>query len=145
MTAQALGGGLCLALAIGSAASAEGWSVIDFNAVNTRDICMNYAETTIETYRSRFGAPGFTGRSEWTVGGYDLRGEVVDALFVCVDEAGLVSPLLVLHNTDDDSDARELIADRLGDIWDEVVAGGGTPAAGGTTTLGGGAMGGGTK
>jgi hypothetical protein len=135
MMAQRWGGGVCLALMIGSAASAEGWSVIDFNAVNSRSICMNYAETTIETYRSRFGAPGFTGRSEWTVGGYDLRGEVVDALFICVDEAGLVSPLMVLHNTDDDSDARELIADRLGDIWDEIVAGGGTTLGG--TTLGG--------
>ncbi|MDG3041388.1 hypothetical protein [Roseicyclus marinus] len=145
MTAKAWGCGLCLAVGIGSAASAEGWSVIDFNAVNTRDICMSYAEVTIETYRNRFGAPGFTGRSDWTVGGYDLRGEVVDALFICPDEAGFVAPFLVIHNTDDDSDARELIADRLGDIWDEVVAGGGTPAAGGGTTLGGGTLGGGTK
>jgi hypothetical protein len=130
--------GLCLGVTLGSGAWAEGWSVIDFNSVNSRDICMSYAETTFATYRTRFGAPGFTGRSEWTVGGYDLRGEVVDGLFVCADEAGLVAPFLVIHNTDDDSDARELIADRLGDIWDEVVAGGGVPAASGGTTLGGG-------
>lgn len=137
-------GGVCLAMTMGTAVSAEGWSVIDFNSVNTRAICMSYAETTFSTYRDRFGAQGFTGRSEWTVGGYDLRGEVVDGLFVCADEAGLVAPFLVIHNTDDDSDARELIADRLGDIWDEVVAGGGVPAAGGGT-LGGGVPGGGTK
>ena len=130
MARQALCAGLCLGMIMGSGALAEGWSVIDFNSVGSRDICMSYAETTFSTYRNRFGAPGFTGRSDWTVGGYDLRGEVVDGLFVCADEAGLVAPFLVIHNTDDDSDARELIADRLGDIWDEVVAGGGTPAAG---------------
>lgn len=131
--------GLGLALALATGAQAEGWSVVDFNSVNTRDICMSYAETTFSTYRQRFGSDGFTGRSTWTVGGYDLRGEVVDGLFICPDEAGLVAPFLILHNTDDDSDARELIADRLSDIWDEVVAGGGTP--GGTS----GAVGGGTK
>jgi hypothetical protein len=132
-------GGLGLALALATGAQAEGWSVVDFNSVNTRDICMSYAETTFSTYRQRFGSDGFTGRSTWTVGGYDLRGEVVDGLFICPDEAGLVAPFLILHNTDDDSDARELIADRLSDIWDEVVAGGGTP--GGTS----GVVGGGTK
>jgi hypothetical protein len=139
MARTALVGGVCLALTLGTSASAEGWSVIDFNSVNNREICMSYAETTFQTYRDRFGAPGFTGRSTWTVGGYDLRGEVVDGIFVCADEAGLVAPFLVIHNTDEDSDARELIADRLGDIWDEVVAGGGTPApSGGGATLGGG-------
>lgn len=138
MARTALVGGMCLALTCGGAASAEGWSVIDFNAVNTVEICMNYAETTFNTYRERFGAPGFTGRSTWTVGGYDLRGEVVDAIFVCGDEAGLATPYLVIHNTDEDSDARELIADRLGDIWDEIVAGGGVPAASSGATLGGG-------
>ena len=138
MKKTAIFGGLGLAMTLGTGALAEGWTVTDFNSVNTRDICMNYAETTFNTYRERFGSDGFTGRSNWTVGGYDLRGEVVDGLFICADEAGLVAPFLVLHNTDDDSDARELIADRLGDIWDEIVANGGTPAASGGATLGGG-------
>lgn len=124
---------LCLTA---SGASAEGWTVTDFNSVPDRDTCMNYAENTFNTYRGRFGSDGFTGRSNWTVGGYDLRGEVVDGIFICADEAGLVAPFLVLHNTDEDSDARELIADRLGDIWDEIVANGGVtglvPSGGGT-------------
>ncbi|NKX44925.1 hypothetical protein [Roseicyclus persicicus] len=138
MRSTSLIGGLGVALALGTAAHAEGWTVTDFNSVNTRDICMGYAETTFQTYNQRFGSNGFIGRSSWTVGGYDLRGEVVDGLFICADEAGLVAPFLVLHNTDDDSDARELIADRLGEIWDEIVANGGMPSAGGTA-------GGGTK
>jgi len=125
---------LGLAMTLGTGALAEGWSVTDFNSVNNRDICMNYAESTFSTYRQRFGADGFTGRSTWTVGGYDLRGEVVDGLFICADEAGLVAPFLVVFNSDDDSDARELIADRLGDIWDEIVANGGVPSAGATAT-----------
>lgn len=138
MNRTAIFGGLGLALTLGTGASAEGWTVTDFNSVNTRDICMNYAESTFLTYRERFGSDGFTGRSNWTVGGYDLRGEVVDGLFICADEAGLVAPFLVLHNTDDDSDARELIADRLGDIWDEIVANGGVPSSGATAPASGG-------
>ncbi len=128
----ALIGGAALAVTLGGSALAEGWTVTDFNAVNSRDICMDYSELTFQTYNQRFGSNGFIGRSTWTVGGYDLRGEVVDGIFICADEAGLVAPFLILHNTDDDSDARELIADRLGDIWDEIVATGGAPS----TTLG---------
>ncbi len=119
---------LTLAAAAGSA-SAEGWTVTDFSSISDRDTCMNYAETTFNTYRERFGGDGFTGRSNWTIGGYDLRGEVVDGLFICADETGQVAPFLVVYNYDDDSDARETIADRLGDIWDEVVAGNGVPGA----------------
>ena len=126
-------------------AQAEGWTVTDFSSISDRATCMNYAETTFNTYRTRFGSDGFTGRSNWTVGAYDLRGEVIDALFICADESGLVAPFLVVYNTDDDSDARETIADRLGDIWDEVVAGNGVPGAGAAGGGGGGALGGGTK
>ena len=126
-----------LSLAASGAAQAEGWTVTDFSSVSDRQTCMTYAETTFSVYRQRFGGDGFTGRSQWTVGGYDLRGEVVDGLFICADESGLVAPFLVVYNVDDDSDAREAIADRLGDIWDEIVAGGGTvsglaPVGGGT-------------
>ena len=118
-----------LSLAAAGAAQAEGWTVTDFSSLPDRATCMDYAETTFNTYRVRFGSDGFTGRSNWTIGGYDLRGEVVDGLFICADESGLVAPFLVVYNNDDDSDARETIADRLGDIWDEVVAGNGVPAA----------------
>lgn len=127
-----------ISLAAAGTAQAEGWSVTDFSSLPDRETCMSYAETTFNTYRQRFGGDGFTGRSQWTVGGYDLRGEVVDALFICADEAGIVAPFVVVYNADDDSDARETIADRLGDIWDEVVAGNGVPGAGGTTAPAGG-------
>ena len=122
MKTHQLAGGLVVAVALSGSAMAEGWTVTDFNSVNTRDICVNYAEATFRTYNQRFGVDAFVATSTWTVGGYDLRGEVVDALFICPDEAGLVAPFLVLHNSDDDDEAREVIADRLGDIWDEIVA-----------------------
>lgn len=120
--------GATLAMALSSQVQAEGWTVTDFSSLPDRATCMAYAETTFNTYRTRFGSDGFTGRSNWTVGGYDLRGEVVDGLFICADESGLVAPFLVVYNVDDDSDARETIADRLGDIWDEIVDGNGVPA-----------------
>ncbi|AHM03523.1 hypothetical protein roselon_01126 [Roseibacterium elongatum DSM 19469] len=63
---------------------------------------------------------------------------MIDALFICADESGLVAPFLVVYNVDDDSNAREMIADRLGDIWDEVVAGNGIPGGMGGGTIGGG-------
>jgi hypothetical protein len=116
---------LCAAGA--GAAHAEGWTVTDFTPLGDLNTCMNYAETTFNTYRTRFGADGFTGRSNWTIGGYDLRGEAIDGLFICAEEDGVVDPFLVVYNNDDDSDARETIADRLGDIWDEIVAGNGVP------------------
>ncbi len=116
------------------AAMAEGWSVTDFDSVADRATCMSYAETTLNIYDQRFAPVGFIGRSDWTVGGYDLRGDVVDALFVCTDEVGLVAPLLVVHNTDDDSDARQVITDRLSDIWDELVANGGIASTQGGAT-----------
>ena len=119
-----------LSFAAAGAAQAEGWTVTDFSSIATLDTCMNYAETTFNTYRARFGGDGFTGRSNWTIGGYDLRGEVVDGLFICAEEGGAVDPFLVVYNYDDDSDARETIATRLGDIWDEIVAGNGVPGGG---------------
>ncbi len=126
-----------LTLLAAGTAQAEGWTVTDFSSLPDRATCMGYAETTFNTYRARFGGDGFTGRSNWTVGGYDLQGEVIDGLFICADEGGLVAPFLVVYNYDDDSDGREIVADRLGDIWDEVVdgngvPGGAAPAAGGT-------------
>jgi hypothetical protein len=119
------------AIAATGSAQAEGWTVTDFSALNDLNTCMDYAETTFNTYRARFGGDGFTGRSNWTIGGYDLRGEVVDGLFICAEEGGFVEPFLVVYNYDDDSDARETIADRLGDIWDEIVDGGGVPGGAG--------------
>ncbi|ABD52963.1 hypothetical protein [Jannaschia sp. CCS1] len=137
--------GLGLAATLTVSAQAEGWTVTDFSSLPDRDTCMNYAETTFNTYRTRFGSDGFTGRSTWTIGGYDLRGEVVDGLFICADESGQVAPFLVVYNVDDDSDARETIADRLGDIWDEIVEGNGVPGGIPQPTPVPGGGGGGTK
>jgi hypothetical protein len=134
MTRKLCGAILCLGVALGgSGALAEGWSVTNFDSVPDRATCMAYAETAVNTYRQRYNTPGFTGRSDWTLGGYDLRGDAVDSLFICADEGGLVSPFLVIYNTDDDNAARETISDRLADIFDEVVAGGGVPSGGAVT------------
>lgn len=112
-----------LTILAGSMAQAEGWTVTDLGSVDERPECMRLAEATIDAYRASYGGNGFTGRSEWTIGGYDLRGEVVDALIICPIEAGLVAPFLIVYNSDSDNDARETVADRLSDIWDQQVAG----------------------
>lgn len=123
----AAGLGVCVAA---SGALAEGWSVTDFEAVVDRATCMAHAETVVSLYRQRFNAPGFDGQSDWTFGGYDLNGPAVDALFICADEGGRVAPFLVVYNTDDDHPTREAITERLGVIWDEVIAGGGGASGG---------------
>ncbi len=110
-----------------TAANAEGWTVNDLGSVDERAECMRLAEATVDAYRATYGGDGFTGRSEWTIGGYDLRGDVVDALFICPIEAGLVAPFLIVYNSDSDNDARETVADRLTALWDQQVAGGGAP------------------
>lgn len=109
---------------LATSANAEGWTVSDLGSIDERSECMRLAEATIDSYRATYGGDGFTGRSEWTIGGYDLRGEVVDALFICPIEAGLVAPFLIVHNSDDDNQARETLADRLVNIWDDLVASG---------------------
>lgn len=121
MKTTALVSGLGILLA--TMAQAEGWTVTDLGSVDERAECMRLSEATIDAYRGAYGGDGFTGRSEWTIGGYDLRGEVVDALIICPIEAGLVAPFLIVFNSDSDNDARETVADRLSDIWDQQVAG----------------------
>ena len=128
MTALVSGLGIALAATV---ASAEGWTVTDLGTVDERAECMRLAEATVDAYRAAYGGDGFTGRSEWTIGGYDLRGDVVDALFICPIEAGVVAPFLIVYNSDSDNDARDTIAGRLEDIWNQQVAGGLMPAPGG--------------
>ena len=128
MKTTALISGLGILLSVG-VAQAEGWTVSDLGSVDERAECMRLAEATIDAYRATYGGDGFTGRSEWTIGGYDLRGEVVDALIICPIEAGLVAPFLIVFNTDSDNDARETVADRLNEIWDQQVAGTYAPPA----------------
>lgn len=114
--------GLALAMTAGMA-GAEGWTVTDLGSLDDRAECMRLAEATVDAYRMAYGGDGFTGRSEWTIGGYDLRGDVVDALFICPIEAGLVAPFLIVYNSDGENDARETVAERLEEIWDQQVAG----------------------
>ncbi|PIV76476.1 MAG: hypothetical protein COW55_01410 [Rhodobacteraceae bacterium CG17_big_fil_post_rev_8_21_14_2_50_65_11] len=121
MTLRAFLAGLGLS-ALASVVQAEGWSVSDLGSLDTREDCMRLADATIDSYRATYGGNGFTGRSEWTVGGYDLRGDVVDALIICPIKAGLAAPFLIVFNSDGDNDARGLVAGRLEDIWDRLVA-----------------------
>jgi len=132
MKFQALVSGLLLSVAV-TGAQAEGWSVIDLGTVDERAECMRLAEATIDAYRAAYGGDGFTGRSEWTIGGYDLRGDPVDALIICPIEGGVVVPFLIVYNSDSENEARDTIADRLSDIWDQQVASGAgaAPAPGG--------------
>ena len=60
--------GIALALSAG-AAGAEGWTIADLGSMEDRDECMRMAEATVDAYRMAYGGDGFTGRSEWTIGG----------------------------------------------------------------------------
>ncbi len=127
-----------IALAIfGSTAAAEGWSVVNFSSMGEQSDCMARAEATIAQYRQTYDTQGPTRSTEWTVAGFNLRGDVIDAIFMCPMEAGLAAPFLIVYNTDDDSAAREVISDRLQDIWREVDFSG--PTSGNQTDTGSGA------
>ncbi|MCR9068091.1 MAG: hypothetical protein NXH79_04535 [Rhodobacteraceae bacterium] len=112
-----------LTCALALPASAEGWSVIDFTSMPDIATCVSHAEAAIGVYSQTYPAPVDVVVAQSTIGAYGLRGNVVDGLFVCTEIAGLVAPMLVVHNSDDDTDARILIADRLAEAWDAVAAG----------------------
>jgi hypothetical protein len=111
--------GACLTCAAG-AGQAEGFSVTNFGPLPDVASCMDQAEAAVTAYRERFGDTGSLGRSDWTLGGYDLGGGTVDALFVCADEAGRVEPFLVVYAPADGA-TREDVAGRLGAIWAEMT------------------------
>ncbi|GGE08290.1 hypothetical protein SAMN05421774_102491 [Gemmobacter megaterium] len=96
---------------------AAGWTVDDLGSMAERSACMTRAEATMKKYFAQHGGKESIGKSEWTLGGYGLRGSVVNGLIICPIEAGLVAPFLIVHNTDSDNDARKIVADRLKAIW----------------------------
>jgi len=111
--------GAAILAALATPVAAEGWSVSDLGSMSDRDACMSRARDVFSSYASRYDVEESIGQSTWTVGGYDLRGETVDALIICPIEGGIVVPYLLSHGTDSDSEARRIIHDRLRDIWDE--------------------------
>lgn len=129
MMKRALIAGLVTAGLAGNA-DAQGWSIIDFTSLPDIGSCIRHAESTIAIYSQSFPPPADIVVAQSTVGAYGLRGTAVDGLFICTEIAGLVAPMLVVHNSDDDTDARALIADRLAEAWDAV--GTGTPSAPGS-------------
>lgn len=107
----------CAAALFAAPALAAGWTVDDLGSMSERADCMNRAEATMKAYYVQHGGTETIGKSDWTLGGYSLRGNVVNALVICPIEGGLVAPFLIVHNTDNDSDARKIVADRLKAIW----------------------------
>ncbi len=107
----------CVALLVSVPVHAAGWTVDDLGSMSERADCMARAERTMQEYFRIHGGSGDIGRSEWTLGGYGLRGSVIDALIICPIEAGLVEPFLIVHNSDNNNDARKIVADRLKAIW----------------------------
>ncbi|MDX5358473.1 MAG: hypothetical protein LPK12_12145 [Rhodobacterales bacterium] len=111
---------LTLAAAMFAApAFSAGWTVDDLGSMSARSDCMTRAERTMKRYYQVHGGKENIGRSEWTLGGYNLRGNVVNALIICPIEAGVVAPFLIVHNSDSDNDARKIVADRVKAIWQE--------------------------
>ena len=107
----------CAALMLAAPAHAAGWTVDDLGSMSERSECMARAERTMKDYFRQHGGKESIGRSEWTLGGYGLRGSVIDALIICPIEAGLVEPFMIVHNSDSNNDARKIVADRLKAIW----------------------------
>ena len=94
-----------------------GWTVDDLGSMEERSACMARAEATMKRYYAQHGGRESIGRSNWTLGGYGLRGTVIDGLIICPIKAGLVAPFLIVHNSDSDNDARKIVADRIKAIW----------------------------
>lgn len=107
----------CAAVLFSTPVLAAGWTVDDLGSMSERAECMARAERTMKEYFAQHGGSGDIGRSEWTLGGYGLRGSVIDGLIICPIEAGLVEPFLIVHNSDNNNDARKIVADRLEAIW----------------------------
>lgn len=107
----------CAMAFLASPVLAAGWTVDDLGSMAQRSDCMTKAENTMSEYFKQHGGSGDIGKSEWTVGGYGLRGSVIDALVICPIEAGMVEPFLIVHNSDNNNDARKIVADRLKAIW----------------------------
>jgi hypothetical protein len=107
----------CAAILFATPAVSAGWTVDDLGSMAERSACMTKAEATMKGYYAQHGGKESIGRSEWTLGGYGLRGAVIDALIICPIEAGLVEPFLIVHNSDSNNDARKIVADRVKAIW----------------------------
>lgn len=107
----------CAAAMLATPAFAAGWTVDDLGSMSQRADCMARAERTFKSYFAQHGGSGDIGRSEWTIGGYGMRGNVIDALIICPIEAGMVEPFLIVHNSDNNNDARKIVADRVKAIW----------------------------
>ncbi len=107
----------CVAALFAAPAFSAGWTVDDLGSMSERAACMTRAEATMKKYYVQHGGTENIGRSDWTLGGYNLRGDVVNALIICPIEAGMVAPFLIVHNSDSDNDARKIVADRLKQIW----------------------------
>jgi hypothetical protein len=107
----------CAAMMFSAPVLAAGWTVDDLGSMAERSACMSKAESTMRDYFAQHGGSGNIGKSEWTLGGYGMRGSVIDALIICPIEAGLVEPFLIVHNSDSNNDARKIVADRVKAIW----------------------------
>lgn len=107
----------CAAFLVATPALSAGWTVDDLGSMSERSACMARAEATMKGYYAQHGGTESIGRSEWTLGGYGLRGNVIDALIICPIEAGMVEPFLIVHNSDNNNDARQIVADRIKAIW----------------------------
>lgn len=107
----------CAAALFATPMFAAGWTVDDLGSMSERSQCMSRAESTMKQYFVDHGGTESIGKSEWTLGGYGLRGNVINALIICPIEGGMVAPFLIVHNSDNDNDARKIVADRVKAIW----------------------------
>ena len=112
--AIALAAGLGLAA---GAAAADGFTIHDFGYVESRDLCMQWAqEVLIEYLNSRGGFE--VNQTEWVVYGWDLTPGDQDVAIMCPAlPNGGYNAFMVVYGEGDNEKERTATANALDSLW----------------------------
>jgi hypothetical protein len=103
-------------MTLGTAAAAEGTSVLDLGQFTDRASCMQQANKVLRGYIARHG--GYEVQStEWVVYGWDLEPGNQDAVIMCpVVNGDVINAFTVIHGEDTDEN-REFTANEIDRMW----------------------------
>lgn len=97
-------------------ALAEGWTIQTLGTMPSTEACMDHARIVMNRYIFDNGG-GETAADTWSIYGFDLQPETVDAVIMCPTGGGdYVNAILVLHNEGED---RLAVADEIYRIWND--------------------------
>lgn len=107
---------LTLSAVAAAPALAEGWTLQTLGTMPSVEACMDKARIAVNRYIFDNGG-GETAADSWSVYGFDLEPEAVDAVIMCPTGGGdYINAILVLHSEGTD---RSIVADRIKSIWEE--------------------------